>query len=135
MTKAPMHVLLVDDDDVTNFLSKEMLRLFMGGPKVDIALNGQEAIDYLVAHSNTGEVLPDLILLDINMPIMDGWDFLAEFDRIKQPGFENITIIMLTSSVYFEDIERAKTYPTVKQIYSKPLDEGKIREIVQACGY
>lgn len=133
MSNEPYHILLVDDDDVTNFLSKEMLRLYMDAPKVDIALNGQEAVDYLVARENDPESLPNLILLDINMPIMDGWDFLAEFDKIKKAGFEKVNIIMFTSSVYYEDIDRAKTYASVRNIYSKPLDEQKIKEIIASC--
>lgn len=130
MSNVPYHILLVDDDDVTNFLSREMLRLYMASPIIDIAVNGQEAIDYLLIRANDLDSLPNLILLDINMPIMDGWDFLAEFDKIKRPGFEKINIIMFTSSVYYEDIDRARTYATVKNIYSKPLDEQKISEIV-----
>jgi len=133
MSKEPYHILLVDDDDVTNFLSKEMLRLYMASPKIDITLNGQDAIDYLVERAEEPHRLPNLILLDINMPIMDGWDFLAEFDKIKKPGFEKINIVMFTSSVYYEDIDRARTYTTVKNIYSKPLDEQKIREIIASC--
>jgi CheY-like chemotaxis protein len=133
MSNEPYHILLVDDDDVTNFLSKEMLRLYMASPKIDITLNGQDAIDYLVERAGEPDRLPNLILLDINMPIMDGWDFLAEFDKVKKPGFEKINIIMFTSSVYYEDIDRARTYATVKNIYSKPLDEQKIREIIASC--
>ncbi len=133
MSSDPYHILLVDDDDVTNFLSKEMLRLYMVSPKIDIALNGQDAIDYLIERAAQPERLPNLILLDINMPIMDGWDFLAEFDKIKNLGFDKINIIMFTSSVYYEDIDRARTYATVKNIYSKPLDEQKIREIIASC--
>lgn len=130
MSSEPYHILLVDDDDVTNFLSREMLRLFMDSPKIDIAVNGQEAVDYLLERSGEPDRLPNLILLDINMPVMDGWDFLAEFDKIKQPGFEKINIVMFTSSVYYEDIDRARTYASVRNIYSKPLDEQKIREII-----
>lgn len=130
MSSEPYHILLVDDDDVTNFLSREMLRLYMDAPKIDIALNGQEAVDYLLERSGEPARLPNLILLDINMPIMDGWDFLAEFDKIKRPGFEKINIVMFTSSVYYEDIDRARTYASVRNIYSKPLDEQKIREII-----
>lgn len=130
MSSEPYHILLVDDDDVTNFLSREMLRLFMDSPKIDIAVNGQEAVDYLLERSGEPDRLPNLILLDINMPVMDGWDFLAEFDKIRQPGFEKINIVMFTSSVYYEDIDRARTYASVRNIYSKPLDEQKIREII-----
>lgn len=133
MSNSPFHILLVDDDDVTNFLSKEMLRLYMASPTIDIALNGQEAIDFLLSNADDPEKIPDLILLDINMPIMDGWDFLAEFDKINRPGFEKINIIMFTSSVYYEDIDRARTYASVRNIYSKPLDEQKIKEIIASC--
>jgi CheY-like chemotaxis protein len=133
MSSEPYHILLVDDDDVTNFLSREMLRLYMDSPQIDIALNGQDAVDYLLERSGEPNRLPNLILLDINMPIMDGWDFLAEFDKIKQPGFEKINIVMFTSSVYYEDIDRARTYASVKNIYSKPLDEQKIKEIIASC--
>lgn len=133
MSNEAYQILLVDDDDVTNFLSREMLRLYMSSPKIDIALNGQEAVDYLLARASDPDSLPNLILLDINMPIMDGWDFLAEFDKIKRPGFEKINIIMFTSSVYYEDIDRARTYASVQNIYSKPLDEQKIKEIIASC--
>ena len=133
MSNQPYHILLVDDDDVTNFLSREMLRLYMPSPKIDIAVNGQEAVDYLLARAEDPDNLPNLILLDINMPILDGWDFLAEFDKIKKAGFEKINIIMFTSSVYYEDIDRARTYASVKNIYSKPLDEKKIKEIIAQC--
>lgn len=129
MRNGPIHILLVDDDEVTNFLSQEMLKLFLDKPVIHITSNGQEAIDYLQARSGDSGQLPDIILLDINMPIMDGWDFLAELEKIRKPGFERVKIYMFTSSVYYEDIDRAKTYATVQDIFSKPLDEEKIRAI------
>ena len=92
MSNQPYHILLVDDDDVTNFLSREMLRLYMPSPKIDIAVNGQEAVDYLLARAEDPDNLPNLILLDINMPILDGWDFLAEFDKIKKCGIQPFQI-------------------------------------------
>jgi CheY-like chemotaxis protein len=131
MRNGPIHILLVDDDEVTNFLSQEMLKLFLDKPVIHITSNGQEAIDYLQARSGEPDQLPDIILLDINMPIMDGWDFLAELEKIRKPGFERVKIYMFTSSVYYEDIDRAKTYATVQDIFSKPLDEEKIRAITR----
>ncbi|MBL0882350.1 MAG: response regulator [Chitinophagaceae bacterium] len=133
MSKPAHHILLVDDDDVTNFLSREMLSIYLPAPKIDMALNGQEAIDFLRSRADQPEQLPDIILLDINMPVMDGWEFLAEFEKLKRPAFEKIHIIMFTSSVYYEDIDKAKTYAIVKDIFSKPLDESKIKTIVDSC--
>lgn len=133
MSKPAHHILLIDDDDVTNFLSREMLRIYMPSPQIDTALNGQEAIDYLRSRVDDPEQLPDIILLDINMPVMDGWEFLAEFEKLKRPGFEKIHIIMFTSSVYYEDIDKAKTYSVVTEIFSKPLDENKIKAIIACC--
>ncbi len=133
MSEPGRHVLLVDDDDVTNFLSKEMLRIYMPSPLIDTVVNGHEAIEYLRSRADHPDQLPDIILLDINMPVMDGWEFLAEFDKLKRPGFEKIHIIMFTSSVYYEDIDKARTYTTVKDIFSKPLDESKIKEIIALC--
>lgn len=133
MSEPGHHILLVDDDDVTNFLSREMLRIYMPSPQIDTVLNGHEAIEYLQSRADNPDQLPDIILLDINMPVMDGWEFLAEFDKLKRPGFEKIHIIMFTSSVYYEDIDKARTYATVKDIFSKPLDERKIKDIIALC--
>ncbi|MEN9298079.1 MAG: hypothetical protein RLZZ429_392 [Bacteroidota bacterium] len=133
MSERGCHILLVDDDDVTNFLSREMLRIYMPSPQIDAVLNGHEAIEYLQSRADSPDQLPDIILLDINMPVMDGWEFLAEFDKLKRPGFEKIHIIMFTSSVYYEDIDKARTYATVKDIFSKPLDERKIKDIIALC--
>ncbi len=134
MKPKPCHILLVDDDDITNFLSKEMFRLSYPDILIDTTLNGKEALDFLQARLNNGNQLPDIILLDINMPIMDGWDFLAFFEEIlaQQTAFENIQVFVFTSSVYQEDMNRAMTYPSVKRVYSKPLEELQVKEIVNA---
>ncbi len=133
MPERPIHILLVDDDEVTNFLSREMLRIFLHDPIIDEVLNGQDALSYLkdkVAHQ---ESLPHLILLDINMPIMDGWEFLKEFGQLTWPGLEAISVVMFTSSVYHEDIDKARSFTIVRDIFSKPLDEEKIRSIAALC--
>lgn len=130
MTRRPCHILLVDDDDVTNFLSKEMLRLDAPDTIIDTTMNGKEALEYLLG--SLSGTLPDIILLDINMPVMDGWDFLAHFESLAREHnrLKGIRIFMFTSSVYKEDMDRAMTYSSVRKIYSKPLDNDKISEIV-----
>ncbi len=130
MTHRPYRILLVDDDDVTNFLSKELLRLNLPDIITYTTQNGQEALHFLAEQSSN--TLPDVILLDINMPVMDGWDFLYAFEtcRLQNEDFEKIIVFMFTSSVYHEDINKAKSFSSVKNIYSKPLDEAKISEII-----
>lgn len=130
MTHRPYRILLVDDDDVTNFLSKELLRLNLPNIITYTTQNGQEALHFLAEQSSN--TLPDVILLDINMPVMDGWDFLYVFEtlRLQNEDLEKIIVFMFTSSVYHEDINKAKSFSSVKNIYSKPLDEKNISEII-----
>lgn len=133
MSNRPLRILLVDDDEVTNFLSREMLHMFLNEPTIDAVDNGQDALNYLQTLKQTDHPLPDLILLDINMPVMDGWEFLREFEQLKWPGLNKVNVVMFTSSVYYEDIDRARSYACVREIYSKPLDEEKIKAIVGLC--
>lgn len=130
MTHRPYRILLVDDDDVTNFLSKELLRLNLPNIITYTTQNGQEALHFLAEQSSN--TLPHVILLDINMPVMDGWDFLYAFEtlRLQNEELEKIIVFMFTSSVYHEDINKAKSFSSVKNIYSKPLDEKNISEII-----
>lgn len=133
MSNCPMRILLVDDDEVTNFLSREMLRMFLIDPAIHAVDNGQDALNYLKESMESDRPLPNLILLDINMPVMDGWEFLREFEQLKWPGLNKVNVVMFTSSVYYEDIDRARSHDCVREIYSKPLDEEKIKAIMQHC--
>jgi len=129
------HILLVDDDDVTNFLSREMFRLSYPDMVINTTLNGREAIDFLLQALSEAGGLPQIILLDINMPVMDGWDFLDKFnDLVKQyPVLDRIRVFVFTSSVYQEDLKKAMTYPLVEKAFSKPLNDQQIREMVNYC--
>ncbi|SDW20297.1 Response regulator receiver domain-containing protein [Hydrobacter penzbergensis] len=133
MTPEYQRILLVDDDDVTNFLSREIFRHYHPDVCIDIAQNGKEAIELLLRASEEGEAsLPQIILLDINMPVMDGWDFLDHFKVMAEsrPNLGEIRVFILTSSVYPEDIKRAMTYPLVQKAYSKPLNDRQIEEMM-----
>lgn len=90
-------IFIVDDDPITVFGIKRMLKPVTNCEDVEIFQNGKEAFDALVAKMEQGENLPDVIFLDINMPIMDGWDFLEEMMRL--PIEERIVINILTSSI------------------------------------
>jgi CheY-like chemotaxis protein len=107
-----LKILLVEDDEITNFLSRIVLKK-IGITQVDAVLDGQKAIQYL----DNG--CPDLIYLDINMPIMDGFEFL---EARKMTGFsEEPKVAILTSSIMQSDRIKAGKYPCVIDYIEKPL--------------
>ncbi|RZM28582.1 MAG: response regulator, partial [Pedobacter sp.] len=89
--------------------------------------NGQLAIDYLKELQTQQQTLPNLILIDINMPVLNGWEFLEAYEKMNTT--QKIDMYMLSSSVYENDIEKAKTYKTVKGFISKPLSINRLIEL------
>lgn len=121
-------VLLVDDDNINNFLSEEIISAANITKEVVLLTDGQQALNYL----NTLEVHENeppkklLILLDLNMPVMDGFEFLEELQPEKVKA--DFQIIILTSSDNQRDIEKIKAYD-IKNFISKPITEEKLLEI------
>lgn len=111
---------LIDDDAINNLLNRQFLTFAL--PKTDI-LTFQDA-EVLTKYLAQGKVAPpDLFLLDINMPEMDGWEFLYS---LRQLNIES-DVMILSSSVHWDDIDKARTYGNVKCYIPKPLTEEKIR--------
>lgn len=125
-------ILLVDDDETTNYVNKRLLTHLNVAKEIKIMNNGQEALTYLQnAAAGNGEINPDLIFLDIKMPIMDGFSFLDAFENQEMGNDKPIIILMLTSSASFYDLERLKNYKKVKKHISKALTNADVREILQ----
>ena len=122
-------ILLVDDDQVCNFLNENVIHLMDGQLKVQTALNGQSALDIL--DDNGG--YPQLILLDLNMPVMDGFEFLDEFVKLPDKKRKNTVVVILTSSDYEKDRARASKYNVVSGYVTKPLTHEKMVSIVETC--
>jgi CheY-like chemotaxis protein len=126
-------VLLVDDDDSTNFLHKKILKNADIAENVVIALNGKEAIDYLSGKNKepgTPCLQPELILLDINMPLMDGWEFLNAYKNLNNQ-IDKVIIVMLTTSLNPDDKVRATAIPEISGFQTKPLSIDMINGIVE----
>jgi CheY-like chemotaxis protein len=127
-------ILLVDDDDTTNYVNKRLLTRLNVAREIKVMTNGQEAMEYIIetatSNGTNGPVAPDLIFLDIKMPVMDGFSFLDAYNE-TQVGKENqVIIMMLTSSASFYDLERLKQYKKVKKHISKALTDADVREIL-----
>lgn len=121
-------VLLVDDDNINNFLSEEIIAGANITNEVVLLTDGQQAINYLNALEEGQESQKLLILLDLNMPVMDGFEFLEEFN--PQNLKAELEIIILTSSDNQRDIDKIKTY-NVRNFISKPITEEKLLEVLK----
>lgn len=122
-------ILIVDDDTTAQFLMKRVIKKVMQEKPILTANNGEEALVVLNQVCAT-EGCPELILLDINMPLMDGFEFLSAL-QTSSLAVLPLRIVMLTSSVNPQDVERAKTYP-LEGYLQKPLTEDKLRTIITA---
>lgn len=124
-------ILLVDDDETTNYLNKRLLNNLAIAERIEVATNGEEALKFLQTNHAAGNPNPELILLDIKMPVMDGFEFLEEYDQLPSELKNCVLVMMLTSSASFYDLERLKQYNTVQRHISKPLQESHIQEIME----
>jgi len=122
-------VLLVDDDPTTNFINTRLLKRLQVSNEILVALDGQQALDVLHTHcANGGSTCPSLVLLDVNMPVMNGFEFLEAFMQ-RPPSSKSMVIVLLTSSQLDEDLVRAQHLP-VADFLNKPLTREKISEVL-----
>lgn len=126
---AKINLLVIDDDDINIFIIKKIVEKTGYQAQMVAKTNGQLAIDYLKELIDSQQVFPDLILIDINMPILNGWEFLEAYDKLGLQ--KDVDMYMLSSSVYENDIEKAKTYKTVKGFISKPLSIERLIELFE----
>lgn len=123
-------VLLVEDQPPMNFLNKMILLESNKVQSIDIALNGEEALSYLNNQTASGKPFPSIIFLDLNMPRMNGWEFLEEYKLYDESLRENTVIVILTSSTNPEDQAKGEQHHMVDLYRLKPITEELIDEIV-----
>jgi CheY-like chemotaxis protein len=112
-------ILIVDDDQQLNKINEKILTAAGIVSELHIVLNGKEAMDYLIARVAKNYPLPDLIILDLDMPVMDGFGFIDEFQRSDLPGKDAIEIVVFTSSSSPRDKQKALA-KGIKYYLSKP---------------
>lgn len=130
MTKKLHCIMLIDDDPATNLYHQIIIREGNWAEKTIVVCDGEEAIAYLEKPFGLENPKPNMIFLDINMPRMNGWEFLEEYKKLTpEQQAENI-VIMLSTSCNPDDLERAETNPFIKEYRSKPLTDEILEELL-----
>ncbi|MCY2686356.1 response regulator [Salinimicrobium sp. TH3] len=122
---------IIDDDKIYVNLVKKIIEIKKLSQNLIIFKNGKEALDYFKAtlESVNEDRLPNIIFLDLNMPIMDGWEFLSEFVKIKNNFNKKITLYVVSSSIDPRDLERAKSFNMVTDYLIKPIELKRFEKI------
>ena len=116
-------VLLIDDNDIDNFINERMITTTNFGKGVVVKTSSDQALQYLKKTVETPEQLPQVIFLDLNMPVVDGFGFLAEYESLPDSVKKFSKVVVLSSSISPDDINRASTNQYVAKYINKPLNE------------
>lgn len=131
MKKKLKNVLLIDDSESDNFYHERKIRKMGITDNIHICYSGQEALDFLKSELEGIHPQPTLIFLDINMPGMNGWEFLEEYEKLELAQQGEVVLTMLSNSIDERDRARSHEFETVQGFYSKPLNEEYLISILK----
>ena len=123
-------VLLIDDNDIDLKINSKIIKFSSFFNHIVICQSGEEGIAYISKNLNQPELLPDFILLDIQMPEMDGFEFLELYKRFPQTFIDNCKLAILSSTLDFGDIKKAEANPLVIKLLKKPLYTSELQELI-----
>lgn len=124
------HILLVEDDSITTYLHERLIKKVYPELKLVVRANGREALHYMQSCLDQKKPLPGIVLLDLNMPVMDGYEFLRMFRRLSLPLFHRTRVVVLSSSDMISDQEQARQLGASCYL-SKPLNKDKMQDIME----
>jgi CheY-like chemotaxis protein len=127
----PFIICLIDNDEVYQYTVTRSLKAHDPAKKILVFSDGEQAMEFLINNVTNDENLPDVIFLDLSMPVMDGWQFLEEYTRLKPTIAKTTVIYVITSSFDPEDIARAKKISEISDYIIKPIKPEMIVGILE----
>jgi CheY-like chemotaxis protein len=126
-------VMLIDDNEIDNLINQKIIEASNICKNILTHSSGKSALEFLrnieQLKDTSSTVLPELIFLDIDMPLMDGFQFLEEFDKLGDVIKASCKVIMLTSSINPQDMGKARKYTYVRQYINKPLTQDSLKKL------
>ncbi len=121
---------VIDDDDIYQFITKKLLEETGLVEQIKIFSNGREALAFIEEAVVAKKQIPSIILLDLTMPVMDGWEFLEHFQLLRTTIGQSIFVYVVSSSVDPKDLERARSFAEVTDYLVKPLSKQKLTQLM-----
>jgi CheY-like chemotaxis protein len=133
MQFAKHNICLIDDDNIYQFTARKLLEATGLANQIQSFYNGSDAISYFKDQkNNNSETLPDVIFLDINMPIMNGWEFLEEYHKLYNNFAKPIVVYVVSSSIDSNDMQKSREYNTVSDYIVKPINRIQYKELIES---
>lgn len=126
------HYLLIDDEDVFNFIHRQIISGADQGARITEAIAAQDALDLILRHSKNPDELPDFILVDISMPEINGFEFLSRITQLMPDLAKKPLIYMVTSSLFESDRKSATAFPVLTGFIEKPIVTDQILAMIKA---
>ena len=124
-------ICLIDDEEIVQFIVKTIVKKLNINVNLSSYFSGTEALNSFKQLLGSVDELPDIILLDINMPVMNGWQFLEEFIKLQSQINKKIVIYIFSSSTSIEDMNKSKSYVEISGYLSKPISTDTLKNIIQ----